>query len=361
MEILMLNLGIVYVCSLFATMNFRRGTFETDSKNYNTLFIVFALISLIVVSGFRYKVGTDYAQYSEIYTVFAPDCNPLEESEPGFMVLCKFLTNFSMDPQIMFLVTSIITNILIVITVKKYSTKFELSMFLYITTFIYYSTMNGLRQWMASAIVFAGYKYLINRDFKRYMIFVLIALTMHSSAIVMIPVYFVVNNDTFSKKNLLIVIGFVAATFFYEKFADILFGVIGNTSYGHYEEVMAPGGNGVNPLRFAVYLAPLLVSLKYHNKINPTKDRKIDIMINLCVLDTLIWMLAMNNIFFARLTFYFDLYFLFLIPMIVSMDTKSFNRLAYYTVACGYFVFSYMLLVTGDSWIIPYTFNITLF
>ena len=124
---------------------------------------------------------------------------------------------------------------------------------------------------------------------------------------------------------------------------------------------MAPGGNGVNPLRFAVYLAPLLVSLKYHNKINPTNDRKIDIMINLCVLDTLIWMLAMNNVFFARLTFYFDLYFLFIIPRIVSMDTKSFNRLAYYTVACGYFVFSYMLLASGDSWIIPYTFNITLF
>ena len=361
MNILMLNLGVVYICSWAARLNAKERVLEVDSKKYNNLFIAIALISLIVVSGFRYNVGTDYYQYAEIYTVFAPDVVISEAEEPGFMALCKFLTNYSMDPQLMFLVTSIITNVLIVFTIKKYSTKFELSMFLYITTFVYYSTMNGLRQWIASAIIFSGYKYLLNRDFKKYIIFILIASTMHSSALIMIPVYFVVNNKTFSKKNLMIVIGFVLATLFYSQFTDILFSIIGNTSYGHYEEVMGAGGNGVNPMRVAVYLAPLLVSLIYYKRVNPTGDKKIDIMINLCILDTLIWMLAMNNIFFARLTFYFDLYFLFLIPRVVCIGDKDINRLAYCVIVCGYFVFSYMLLISGDSWIIPYTFNITLF
>lgn len=361
MKILMLNLGVVYICSWAARLNAKEKVLEVDSKKYNNLFIVIALISLIVVSGFRYKVGTDYSQYSEIYTVFAPNSTVWDEEEPGFMALCKFLTNYSMDPQLMFLVTSIITNILIVLTIKKYSTKFELSMFLYITTFIYYSTMNGLRQWMAAAIIFSGYKYLLNRDFKKYIIFILIASTLHSSALIMILVYFIINNKTFSKKNLMIVVGFILATLCYSQFSDILFGILGNTSYGHYEEVMGVGGNGVNPLRVAVYLAPLLVSLIYYKKINPTEDEKVDILINLCILDTLIWILALQNIFFARLTFYFDLYFLFLIPRIVSMDEKEFNRLAYFTIVCGYFLFSYMLLVSGDSWIIPYNFKITLF
>ena len=361
MEILLLNLGIVYICSLLTRVNVKEKILETDSKKYNNIFIFIALVSLIAVSGFRYKVGTDYSQYAEIYTVFAPNVVISEESEPGFMALCKFLTNYSMDPQIMFLVTSIINNLLIVLIIRKYSTKFELSMFLYITTFIYYSTMNGLRQWMAAVIIFSGYKYLLNRDFKIYLVFILIASTMHLSALIMIPVYFIVNNKTLSKQNLIIVVAFIIASFFYERFSDILFSILSNTSYSHYEEVMKTGGDGVNPLRVAVYLTPLLVSLIYYKKINPTEDRKIDIMINLCILDTLIWILALNNIFFARLTFYFDLYFLFLIPRIVSMDTKEFHRLSYYAVICGYFLFSYMLLSGGDSWIIPYTFKITLF
>lgn len=358
MGILMLNLGIVYVCSLFARMNFKKGIFENNSKNYNRLFILLALVSLIIVSGFRYKVGTDYEQYAEIYTVFAPDAVISESEDPGFMALCKYLNNFSPDPQLMFLVASIIINVCIVLALKKYSTKFELSMFLYITTYTYYSTMNGLRQWIAGAITFIGFKFLQEKDFVKYLMIVILASTIHASAIVMIPIYFIVNRKTFSKENLIIITVFIIVTFFYDKIAPFIFGAAGTSKYAHYG---TGDGNGVSPIRVAVYMLPLLLAIINYNKINSNQERNLDIIYNLCIISVLIWMIAMNNTVVARLTFYFDLYFLLLIPRLTSIGRIQTQRLMYYSITVAFFLFSYILLVSGDSWIIPYTFRITLF
>lgn len=358
MNILMLNLGVVYICSWASRLNVKEKVLEVDSKKYNNLFIAIALISLILVSGFRYKVGTDYFQYAEIYTVFAPDAIISESEEPGFMWLCKFLNGFSKDPQLMFLVSAIITNILIVLTLKKYSTKFELSMFLYITTFTYYSTMNGVRQWIAGSITFIAFRYLEERKFAKYLIMILLASTIHLSAIIMVPIYFIVNRETFSKKNLIMILIFILAAFFYDKFSVIFFGAISDSKYAHY---VSADGNGVNPIRVAVYMVPLILTLINYKNINPNNERKIDIILNLCIISILIWLISINNMFFARLTFYFDLYYLILIPKIVSIGENEIRRFMYYSILCAYFLFSYILLIAGDSWIYPYTFKITLF
>ena len=71
--------------------------------------------------------------------------------------------------------------------------------------------------------------------------------------------------------------------------------------------------------------------------------------------------MALRQVYFARLVFYFDLYYLLLIPMIIDIGDKKFRRLFYYIISIGYFVFSYVLLLSGESWILPYTFKITLF
>lgn len=358
MNILMLNLAIVYISSLFARINPKKNRLDEKVQNYGIIFVLIALASLIIVSGFRYKVGTDYAQYAEIYTVFAPDAIISESEDPGFMALCKYLNNFSKDPQLMFLVAAIVTNTCIVWALKRHSTKFELSMFLYITTFAYYSTMNGVRQWIAAALSFIAYKYMQERNFLKYTAILLLGTMIHASAIIMLPIYFIVNNETFSKKNLLLIAGTLLAAIFYDKFSPIFFDIIGSTKYAHYAQ---NSGTGVNPIRVAVYIVPVVLAAINYNKINPNKDINIDRTLNLCIISTLIWILSMNNMFFARLTFYFDLYFLLLIPKLTEIGRVQTRRFMYFSIVCGYFLFSYVLLISGDSWIIPYTFKITLF
>ena len=169
MNILLINLFVVYISSFFARLNIKEKKLENDYKRYNKIFILFAIISLIVVSGFRYSSGTDYWTYRDVY-MLSIDMNLKEVQDPGFILMCKILNNITNDPQILFIVCSAIINILIVNTLRKQSSKFEFSMYLYITTYVYYSTFNGVRQWLAAAIIFSATKYLFERDFKKYFI-----------------------------------------------------------------------------------------------------------------------------------------------------------------------------------------------
>lgn len=363
MEILLSNLFIVYIFSFFARLNPKSKLLETDYKKYHKVFILIAMISLIVVSGFRYKSGTDFQTYTENYEVMIEnESQDMQDGDSGFSILCKLLSNISKDPQIMFLSTSIITNIFIVFILMKYSIRFELSMWLYITTYTYYSTFNGLRQWMAAAIVFGGTKYLLyERNFNKYLFIVLFASLFHASALVMIPIYFTIDSKTFSKRNLIIILGFMFAVFAYSKFLPILGSILEGTPYAHYMEDFMNDTNGIHPLRLVVYFAPIGVFLLYYKVLNLKKEIKVDRLLNMCIIGFLIMFMALRQVYFARLVFYFDLYYLLLIPMIIDIGDKKFRRLFYYIISIGYFVFSYVLLLSGESWILPYTFKITLF
>lgn len=361
MNILMGNLFLVYIFSVFSRMNAPRSRWESDPRNYNKLFIVLALICLICVSGFRYKVGTDFYQYTENFQYITKES--LEETEaPAFDYLSYYLKTYvSNNPQIMFLVTAAIINILIVFNLYKYSTRFELSMWLYITTFVYYSTMNGVRQWIASSIIFYAIKYLQNRNFKAYAIIILFASMFHASSLVMLPLYFLVNVKSFSKRNLYIIIGFMAAVFAYGQFVPILFKLLEGTQYAHYFDLVSDTSNGIHPLRLIVYFIPVAMFGIFYKQLNPNEDIKIDRIFNLCIIGFLLMFLATKQVFFARLVYYFDVYYLLLIPRLVDVGNKKLNRLMYFCIMSGYFAFSYVLLASGEAWIVPYTLKITLF
>ena len=287
--------------------------------------------------------------------------NLTESTDIGFMLICKILASITSDPQLMFLVTSSIINILIVNTLKKKSTSYELSMWLYITTFIYYSTFNGIRQWISASIIFAGIEFLLKRKFKRYCIIVTIAALIHASAIIMIPIYFVVNSKPFSIRNLVIISLFIGAVFLYIPFVDTLFKLLQGTQYEHYFDIMREASNGANPIRILVYLVPIVLFAIGYKNINSNKEKEIDIIFNLCILGFLTMFLAMKQVYFARLTFYFDLYYLLLIPRLIKIGNEDFKRLLYYLISICYFIYSYMLLLNGEARILPYKFIITLF
>ena len=364
MNILLINLFVVYISSFFSRLNLKNKTLETNYKNYNKIFILIAMVSLIVVSGFRYKSGTDFGTYTGIFNSISVNENIglKGETDIGFIIFCKWLANISKDPQIMFLGAAIVTNVLIVYVLSKYSKRFELSMWLYITTYVYYSTFNGVRQWMAAAIIFTATKYLLKeRNFIKYFSIVAFASLFHASSLVMIPIYFIIDSKTFSKRNLILSITFILAVFVYGRFIYILEGFLAGTQYAHYIEIFKNDvNNGIHPLRLVVYFIPIGISFMYYKVINPLKDIYIDRIINLCIIGFLIMVIALRQVFFARLIFYFDLYYLLLIPQIIDLGDKKFKRVFYYTIVICYFTFSYLLLRAGDASILPYTFKITL-
>lgn len=361
MNILLRNLFIVYIGSIGARINPKdRNQLENNYKKYNYLFIFIALVSLIVVSGFRYKSGTDYSTYIEIYSQ-TPTVVLSEQSEWGFFLINQILYDISSNPQIMFLGIALITNILMVYGILRYSTKFELSMYLYITTFCYYSTFNGMRQWLASAILFVGFKYIKERDLFKYLICVFIAYTFHNSALVMIPMYFIVNRRFESKETLIIVAIFVFSYIFFNGFLETLFTFLQGTKYEHYQEGIEAWQEGAGMIRVVVYVVPLIATIILKKYMNERSTKDLDILLNLCLMSVLFMLLGTRHVFFVRMNLFFDIYYVLLLPRLTDLEDKNLNRFMYYSIVMFYFAFSYMLLVAHDANIIPYSMNFNIF
>lgn len=358
MAVYALNLIVVSVFSflaeIFSTIDKNKG-----NKKYNLFFICIPVVSLSLISGFRYKVGTDFTTYSEIFLYLSDGkINFLEEG--GFTLLNKIIKNISGNPQMFFLITSVIINVGITIFIIKNSEYIFLSMYFYITTFSYYLTMNGLRQYIASVILISGYKYLLSGNFKKYLIFVLAAFTFHSTALIMIPIYFLVQKKSDSITNIIIFSITFISMIFYRTFIEILFTFLQNTRFAYYKDIFLEG-NGANILRIIVWMLPVLITYLYLGRARKVYGKKIDILLNLCFLGAIFMLLASKQIFFARACMYFDLYYLLLLPKICNMFDERTNKFLKAAIMLGYLFYSSILLLSGEAWIYPYKYSLNLF
>lgn len=360
MNILLLNLFIVYISSFMSRYNVKESKLENNYRKYNYCFVIIALLSLIIVSGCRYESGTDFWSYQATFKdMIQRDVDISENKDITFYAMAKFLATISNEPQFIFLVIAIIINVLIIKSLLENAEKFELSVYLYITTFAFYSTFNGLRQWIASAIIFSGFKYLKSNQWRQFYIITVLASLFHASALIMIPVYHITRGKFKSFKNIVMVFIFLAITLFYNGFLDGFFEVIGDTQYSEYTTIISASGEGVSILRFLVYLVPIIVSFLFYKNISNKED--LDYILNISLIGMLIMMVSLRHWIFARFSIYFDLYYILLIPKLTTISDKKGNRLIYYIIVICYFVYSIKLLLAGDSRILPYSMNFKLF
>ena len=75
----------------------------------------------------------------------------------------------------------------------------ELSLFVYIASGIYTVSMNGIRQSLAAAIIFAATKYILDGNFKKFLLVILLASTIHQTALIFIPIYFIVRRKAWTR------------------------------------------------------------------------------------------------------------------------------------------------------------------
>ncbi|MDQ1000335.1 transmembrane protein EpsG [Neobacillus niacini] len=362
MSIYMFNLLFVYFWSWLSSFYGKKDISLPIGYRPNNLMVYISIVSLVLVSGLRYGVGTDYWTYSLLYNIAGirdlgdiigwGESETASDSDVGFIVFLWVLNKITDNPQLMFLITALITNILIVRTLRDYVKPFELGIFLYICTFNYYSTFNGVRQYLVAAVIFWSFRYLITGNWKKYFTIIILSSTFHASALIMIPVYFIVRRKAWTSFTFVLTLCFVLAAMLYNKFISLLMFLIKNTQYGHYEEWFTNNSNGMNIIKIFVLLIPLVISYLYRNKIREIWPDG-DYVVNLCIINFLFGLLATRDFIFARFSIYFGLYQLLLIPIFTRLFDKKTNTLIYFILAVCFFVYSYMLLPV-DSNVLPY-------
>jgi transmembrane protein EpsG len=335
MTILWLMLAFVFSVSLTARYFSVPTAFSPATIIPNRFLVFIAAAVLALVSGLRSNIGDTFF-YMHSYTIGDFSWQAVATSDDiAFNLFQMLLKQLSDDPQILILTTGIITNLLIVLVMYNYTRLFELSVFLYITTGTYTISMNGIRQFMAAAIVFTATKFLLEGKWKSYITIIVLASFFHQSAIIMLPMYFIVRRKAWTRTTAILLTLAVLIVMGFNEFSELLFTVIKDTQYGSYESF---DEGGANVLRAIVWIIPIIIAYFGRDKLRVLFP-KADIIVNISLIGVILMIISTQNWIFARMAIYFNLYQLILIAWLIKVFREKDQKLVYLIVLCFYLLF----------------------
>jgi hypothetical protein len=234
--------AIVYVFVLFHVVFLAFLAQLSKSKVSGQIFVCALILSLTLLAGLRdISVGIDTRSYYMAILSASPGYSGEQfynYFEIGFVLLLKGLIFLVKDPHCVILLVSWMIHMLMIETLWSFKNdvSFSFSVFLYYTMY-YFETYNVMRQWLAIAIIFFALRYLLEDQYLKFVCFLLIATTMHSSAIicmVFIPIHMLIVHKVPLKYKVLIGVAIIV----YLTFSDYFFGLLGVESvferYKHY-------------------------------------------------------------------------------------------------------------------------------
>lgn len=311
-------MNVVFVVNTVAVV---LAFFAKDCRFKYCFFL--ALMVLILFYGLRYDFGNDYWNYYDIYIASSYDVDA-EFIEPGWKLinnLCQPIGFFGM----IFLLTAF----------ECYSVFRHIKLYVsrdywWLAVFIFCFTFNFLllgcsmmRQFLAMVILLYSIKYISQRKLIPFLIIVLIAMSIHKTAVIFIPVYiFSVWAPDIKRKELIIgfVIGFIillslskayieifqvaAVLFDDEKFSRYLLGDEGSYSFTIIFDIC------------------WLVLLMYYC---PQK-RETKIICLLSIISYVFLPFTFVVVILLRLMLFFSLFFVFAIPNMVQKIKINFVK-----------------------------------
>ncbi|WP_168122742.1 EpsG family protein [Paenibacillus sp. HB172176] len=292
-------------------------------------------VTLVLVSGLRNNIGDTFL-YIHAYNVTDFNWSTVwQGKDKGFSILQMLLQQITQDPQLLLFITAFVTNVLIVCVLYNYARLFEISIYVYITSGAFIVSMNGLRQYLAAAIVFAGTKFLLEGRWKPYMALVLIASLFHQSALIMVPIYFLARRKAWTTTTTLMLTSAILIVIGYNYVSQWLFSAISGTQYGEYESFKE---GGANILRVIVNIIPLVIAFMGREKFRRLFPSG-DVIINLAIIGSILMIIATQNWIFARLSIYFNLYQILVIGWIIKLFREKDQRFIYILLVSFYFLY----------------------
>ncbi len=253
---------------------------------------------LVLVSGLRYWVGTDYgAYYRWTITDWSIVWNDFfSYKEGGFSFLVKLTRTIWNDGQGVILVSAAVTVGLYCWTIYKYSPLYLISILLYLFMGEWQGSFNGVRQYIAAAILFAGHRFILEKKIWQYCVVVLIAGMFHTTALIMLLPCFLFNRKADVTQMVLLAIGAVIVRLSY----GLIFTLIG----GYKRTVIDAASdaylsNSVNIFRILVAFVPVAIYILFCRKERHTKEQTF--YVNATLFNAFSMLAGMGSTYLARI------------------------------------------------------------
>lgn len=317
-------------------------SYDKSKRKRMNLFVWGLMIFLIIISGFRYL---NYSYSDEwAYRTASPDkilyLSDILKPE-GLNTVLAWLSKYKFSAesgpfaygQFYILITSIIVITLFVKSIWDYSEHFTFSMFLFVTMGLFFTSMNIIRQFIAIAILFYGFRFVKNKSFLKYLVCVLLAYGFHASAIIMAPLYFLIKQEKLYLWSLVLILASFLMMNRVDAIGNLLFE---DSKYSIYFDTF--GDEGVNILRILSTAIPCSIVLIWRRWIvNQKKAEYCEV--NMLVITLIVCVFSSMNIYFNRISYYFSVAALIMFPKIQLIFTENSKRLVLSMMIVLFFLF----------------------
>lgn len=321
------------------------------------------LIMLVIFSGSRFETGNDWYEYTKVFSnmpsvgtfIANPVIFGMFRMEPGYILLNSIIKTLGGSIDTVFFISSAFTIILLFCVFKKSSFFCALAILLYMRYGYLQTNMMFVRQGIAISILFYSYKFIIHRKPIKYFLLVILATLFHTSAILSICFYFIINRKY---SNFIIILSIMVSLCLSfidisQMLAKILPNFISNSilSYSESEIWGEMGGRFSFGLFEKIVIAILCII--YRTQLN--KQPYFNIYFNLFILSIICYFAFFQMyVFQQRLSMLLQIA---TIPVIISLVELVQNKQRIYPVLILAFFTAYFFInyiQRGESVYIPY-------
>ncbi len=286
----------------------------------------------ILLASCRYAVGTDYFTYFNAFQRLGKiplseyiELNGIEEIGNYFV---GYLGN-KLDSYNVYLgIVAGLTLIPIYLFLKrdKFDIDMGFSIFIFLCT-AFMTSFNIMMQMIAVSISMLSYRYIFKREFLKFLIIILLAASFHSTALLLIPIYFIWNKEDekqinlFNKRNLLVLLLLCFFVLNIENLFSFLTNIDIFSDYSAYG-LKNDGGNNRDIIVKFAYLALVFILRK------PliVYDKRNKLFIIFAFLNFIIGLTGGFSPFIKRMGLYFEVSQIILFPTIVKLSKNPKER-----------------------------------
>ncbi len=250
-----------------------------------------------------------------------------EKTEPGFILLIQLIRRFTRDPDWFFFVTTFLSAGISFYVLYKISNKYVAGIALFMLSLYFFQSTYLIRQSLAVAFANVAVMNLLNDKRMKYFIFTGIACMFHSTAFIMLPVYFVFRYARTKRIYVILVLFFIVLFLASGPlFATLIPGLPYVGQYivlENFEYALGDGSPAAIIKGFPFYLITFLALL--NREALRVKMKHADIFILSSLLYSMSWLLTYNMYWLFRIGWFLMLPTLVLIPELfkVIKDKKE--------------------------------------
>ncbi len=328
-----------------------RNSGITRQQALNAVSLFFMFLILFAVAASRLNVGNDYAKYVEF--MHLTYCNAYVPTEVGFNLLTKAIYGISgfENYLLVFAIFAFFTVLLFLQAIYRQAESFGFSFFLFMAFGYYFQSFSTVRYYLALAVALIAIPYLLEKEYGRFLVLILIGAAFHKSVLVVLVLYPLAVRCW--KKWQLALAGVFCLSFFFLQ--DFYLRVV-VFLYPTYEETEYLSG-GTSYVNIARCFGILLLSLILYKKA-VKGNRVMNFWFN-CNLGALVMYVCCSFLpIISRIGYYLTITHIFFLPALIrQIENEKWRKLLTAgAVAAGILYFALLMMRAADPGfrILPY-------